>query len=299
MKFICNRQDLAKGISTVIKATYNKFQRSILECIHICAADQVTMDAFDTVTAIRTNIYAQVEEGGETAIPARILQEIVNKMPDGEITIARKSTGSILISGGRSSVTLQEMDAAQFPPFPASEGDAFMMRAGDLKRLVDKTAFSAYMEEDKPIFTGILMESEEGGISAVAIDGVRMAKNSVMTGGVPDVRAIVPAKSLKEVARLLADENAEIGVAFSSNACFIQLENTSIYTRLLNGEFMNYNSIIAKTYKTRVRVETKLLAKSLEMVSVMAREDSSNLVRLSIGQNVIELESTSEYGAAV
>jgi len=299
MKFICNKQDLQLGINTVIRATYNKFHKSILECIHIVAEEKLSLDAFDTVTAIKTNVYAEVLEKGETAIPARILQEIINKFPEGEISFERKGENSISISSANSHVTLQEMDAAQFPAFPELEGDAFAIRQDELKRLIEKTAFSAYMGEDKPVFTGLLFETEEESISAVAIDGIRMAKNTVHRLTNQNVRAIIPAKSLREVARILPEDDSEISMAFNNNACFINMENTSIYTRLLEGEFMNYRSIIHKSYKTRVRVDAAMLQNSLEMVSVLAREDSSNLIRMTAGQNAIELCSNSEYGVAV
>jgi len=297
MKFTCSRQDLSRAIGAVIKATYGKFQKSILECIHISAGDLLMVDAFDTVTAIRTQFYGDVEEIGEAAIPARVLQEVVSKFPEEQITLESRDNGSLLINGSR--VMLQGMDAAQFPAFPAPEGKPFTMKQADLKRLIDKTAFSAYQEEDKLIFTGILMESEEDGLSAVAIDGVRLAKTSVRMENAPaGVHAIVPAKALKEVARLMTDDEAEVSVSFGQSTCFIDMGSTAVYTRLLDGDFMNYRSIIPASCKTRVRVERDMLVRRLEMVAVLAREDNSNLVRLNIGQNVIALESTSEYGAA-
>lgn len=133
-------------------------------------------------------------------------------------------------------------------------------------------------------------------MSTVAIDGIRLAKNTIHMEVPGAIRAIVPAKSLKEVARLMGDEEESVQISFGETACYIRMENTDIYTRLLDGEFMKYESIIHKTYKTRVKVETKLIEKSLEMVSVLAKEDSSNLVRMEIGQNSIELCSNSEYG---
>ena len=298
MKFVCNKQELLKGINTVIKATYTKFQKSILECIHIVAGSTLTLDTFDTVTAIRTNIYSDIEEPGQTCIPARILQEIVSKFPDSEVTFESQEPSGIRLSCRSSAVVLQEMDASEFPAFPEMEGDSFTLKQGDFKRMIDKTAFSAYIGEDKPVFTGILFESGEDTLSTVAIDGIRLAKNTIHMEVPSTIRAIVPAKSLKEVARLMGDEEENVQVSFGETACYIRMENTDIYTRLLDGEFMKYESIIHKTYKTRVKVETKLIEKSLEMVSVLAKEDSSNLVRLEIGQNSIELCSNSEYGAA-
>ena len=94
MKFVCNKEELQKGIGIVIRATYNKFQKSILECIHMKTEDHsLILESFDTVTGIKTKIYADVIQPGESAIPARIFSEIINKFPEGEITFERKGQG--------------------------------------------------------------------------------------------------------------------------------------------------------------------------------------------------------------
>ena len=119
MKFTCNKEELIKGLNIVMRAAYGKYQKSILECIHIQTEEQsLVLDAFDMTTAIKTSVYAEIEEAGETAIPARVLYDIINKFPAGEIRFARKEA-AIQIQGANSSAMLSEMDAQQFPPFPA------------------------------------------------------------------------------------------------------------------------------------------------------------------------------------
>lgn len=300
MKFICNKEDIIKGINIVIRAAYSKYQKSILECIHIkTTRNAVLLDTFDMVTAIRTSVYAEVEREGETAIPARILYDIVVKFPSGEICFEREAS-SIRITGANSMATLSEMDAAQFPAFPEVEGSKFSINRLLLKRMVDKTAFSAYSGEDRPIFTGLLFETDpqQNSISIVGIDGIRMAKNSAEIASSSAIRAVIPAKMLREASRIIGEDDSEVDLYFSNNACFVVFGETAIFTRLLDGEYMNYKAIIPPEYKTRVKMETRLFERSLELMMVLAREDSSNLIRMSVENDAIALHSVSEYGAA-
>lgn len=299
MKFTCGKQDLMKAINTVIKATYSRSVKSILECIHLKAeGEEVVLDAFDTVTAIRSRAFATIEQAGETAIPARLLQEIVGKFPDGEITFYRTEEAGICLKTDNASAFLQEMDASQFPAFPELKGTSFTLTQGELKSLIEGTAFSVYVGEDKPIFTGLLLEAREGQLSMVGIDGVRLAKRSLKRDVAEELRIVIPSKALKDATKLLNEEEEELNIYFNDSACFFTVGNTEIYTRLLDGNYMNYDEIIPKTYKTRVRVLTRQFESSLEMVSVMAKEDSSNLVKMEVFENYVELKSNSEYGTS-
>ena len=112
------------------------------------------------------------------------------------------------------------------------------------------------------------------------------------------IKAIVPAKMLKEASRILGDGEEEISLCFTEHACFLKCEEIEIFTRLLDGEFINYQALIPAQYKTRVKVNTGMFERSLELMMVLAREDSSNLIRMTIENSCIDLQSVSEYGKA-
>ena len=300
MKVSVNRQDFLKSINTVIHVSYNKSQRSILECILIEADyDRVTLNAFDTVTAIETSLFADIEEDGVCAIPAKLLAEVVSKMPDGNIELEKNDESGITISSGGTCIRLQEMDERQFPRFPEVEGETFVINKEVLKKIIDKTVFSVYQTPDKPIFTGLLFEIEETNLNVVGIDGVRMAKRSIQKLPTNPARIVIPSKAVKEAARLINDDTEEnITVVTSKKACFFLTQDYKIYTRLLEGEFMNYNNIIPPSFKTRIRVNAKMLENSLNMVSVISRDQSTNPVKLTVGFDTLTLTAKSEYGNA-
>lgn len=298
MKFTCNTNELKKAISTAARASSTKGLKTILECILFTTEnDSIRLNSFDTITAIETTIYAHIDESGETAIPAKLLSEIISKFPDGETTIERTEKGRIRISGGSASAYLTEMEADQFPAFNHIDGEVFKITEGELKKLVSGTQFAAYQGEDKPVFTGLLFEIEDGDLSVVAIDGFRMAKRRTNWNNAKPVKVIIPVRTLREITRLLSNDDDQVKITINESACVFEAENTMIYARLIEGEFLNYNNIIPKTFKTRVRVETRLFEKSLEMSSVLAKEDGNYLIKMKVNAGSLEISAMSEYGS--
>lgn len=301
MNFICDKQELARAVSIVSRAAAPKGQKSILECIRMEARDnRLVLNAFDTVTAIRTQVFAQVEEEGQTAVPARLFVEILAKMGDGQIRIAREEGKGVTLRRKGSCAHLQEMDIAQFPDFPQVEGEKVSFTQGELKTLVEGTAFSAYTLEDKPILTGLLMEMNRDSVVMVGIDGARMAVRTLFKAMNGEEKSVViTGRTLREAARLLEDEDKEVDLCLGENACMLSLGETQVYTRLLSGTFVKYKGFIQNTYKTRIRVARDEILSALEMVSVLARDERNvNLVRLRVEKTGLTLYSNCESGMA-
>ncbi len=300
MKFSVSKQDFQKGINSVAHVSYSKNQRTILECILIEASgEKLTLNAFDTVTAIETYVFAEISEDGVCAIPSKLLLEVVSKMPEGDLLIEKNDEAGITISSGYTTIKLQEMDERQFPRFPEIEGDSFDIEKRNLKRLIDKTVFSVYQTPDKPIFTGLLFEIDETFMNVVGIDGVRLAKMTSDKELTEKSRIVIPAKAVKEAARLMGEDSDEhIRIISGKKACFFISDECRIYTRLLDGEFMNYENIIPKSFKSRIRINTKMLESSINMVSVMSRDQMTNPVRLTVGFDSLDLMAQSEFGTA-
>ena len=298
MRIICNKAELQKGIAGVIKAAQTRAQKSILEAILFTAHDSsLILNTCDSVTAIETTVFADVKENGQCALPAKLLFDIINKMTDGEITIESNDTNTAVIKGAKSSIKLTAMDASQFPHFPEETGTPIEMKLGDLFKMVDSTAFSVYQKDDKPILKGLLFELDGEYLNVVGTNSLILAKRSEKRFSSDAVNAVIPARILRDCMRILGDdEDINIRLTVSRNSVFIVSENTKIYTGLLEGEFVKYGNIIPKEYKTRVRINTKMLENSLNMISVLSREDDTNPVKMIVSGESLELESKSEYG---
>ncbi len=298
MKFICNTRDFTKAVNTASRTSSSKGLKTILECILISTdTNCIRLNSFDTVTAVETTIYATVEEEGKTAIPARLLSEIVNKFPETEICVERTEPGKIHITSGSASAYLTEMEADQFPVFNHIDGDEFEIKGKELRSLIIGTQFAAYQGDDKPVFTGLLFEIDGDELSVVAIDGYRMAKRLAVWNNVKPIKAIIPVRTLREIMRIINDDDETVKIIIGENACVFETSDTFIYARLIEGEFLNYNNIIPKSFKTKIKIETRLLEKSLEMSSVLAKEDGNYIIKLKINPSSVEINAVSEYGS--
>lgn len=300
MKFICSKQDITKAIGIVIRATGFNIQKSILECIHIEAKNNcLTVRATDTLLAIKTTIPADVHEEGITAIPSKLLYEIINKFPDDEITFESSGENGIFILCRNSKFQLQEMNADEFPDFPEIEnGKSVSLKERELKKMIDGTIFSVYGGDDKPLLTGELVECENSSINIVALDGIRLALRKAECKSADEFKFVVPAKAMKEISKILSDSEDSIELNFNTRALIIDSQYTTIYSRLLEGDYIRYKSVISEQYKSLVRIETKLFKDALERVSIMARENTESPIRLEIEEGVLKIFSSSEYGNA-
>ena len=300
LKFICGKADLQHALNIVAKAAYNKNIKSILECVHIRAeGENVVIDATDSVMAIRTSVYADVEKEGEAAIPARLLVEIISKFPEGDVTIESPEGTGISITAESSSAKLNEMDAEQFPAFPEIEGKPVSISQKNIKELIAGTSFAVYAGEDRPVLTGLLLETKADRMSMVAIDGTRIARRTVYGEFPEGIKVVIPSKPMKDMLRLMDDDEGNAELFFTDGAAFVALGDTVVYTRLLDGKFLSYENLFGIERRTRVRVVAAQLARSLERVGVMAKEDSNNLIRIVMHSDCIELSSNSEYGDTV
>ena len=299
MKFICNKQELLKSINTVIRASSSNFQKSILECIHMEATEnKLILEATDMMIYIKDSIFAEIADPGSFAIPSRLLQEIINKFPEGEVTFERSSMG-IEINCRNSNVRLQEMNAEEFPVFPEMKDSVeIVLKENQFRKMINGTVFSTYTGEDKPIFTGILVESEGDTLNVVGIDGIRLALRSTEYHGIDTLKAVVPSKAMREAARIFEDTDGEIRLSVNDRAFMMIKDETYIYTQLLEGDYIKYRSIIPTEYNTRVRIEVQLFERALERVAILARNDSSNLIKLTVKQDEMVINSNSEYGTA-
>jgi len=302
MHFTCEKDQLINTINTVQKAVSLKSPLPVLEGIHMeTNGDHVVLKGTDTSLYIKRTMPAFVEQEGCVVLPARLLFEIVSKYPIGDIVFKTTENNAVSIECGKTITSLQYMNPDDFPDFPEMDCIHAVKIAGSvLKDMINKTIFATALSEDKPILTGVLFELEENELNVVALDGYRLSLRREEIDTVPETfRVVIPAKSLKETSKILDDRESVTDICFSENMASIRMENTEIYTRLLEGDFVKYKNILPEDYKTRIKVETKGISDAIERASILAREGSEkNLIKLSIRDDMIVVTSNSEIGNA-
>lgn len=299
MKLVCDGLDLSDALLKVSKGTSSKSTTPILEGIKLTAEeDHLTLSATDLEISIEKTIRADVKIEGETVVPGKLFSEYVKKLSNEQIELSLDENGILTIKYTDSIGKIQCFNANEFPHIKQLEyADSFIMTQRDLKALINKSIFSVAVEDSRPILKGCKLEVENNEIHAVALDGYRIAVVKKPVGRTTaNFSIIVPARSLNEISKLLEDSENNVQVFIQKNHLMINLNNTKITTRLLDGDFVNYKQIIPTNFNTTVILNKAQLEDALERASLLSRVDKNNLVRFDITEKVMVLSSKSEIG---
>lgn len=266
------------------------------------AENGVKIAATDLELGIESYLSATVIESGAITIPARILTEIVANLPQAlvEVTVGKGET--------RAAITCETvkfevlgLPAADFPLLPSGEGDVLVsLDAGLLRAMIRQTSFAVSTDETRPFLTGVYLVLENGQSLLVATDGGRLALRKARLGGETRERiaAIVPSKTMGELVRMLSTVEGEVTIVLQDNQLVFTLPGARFISRLIAGQFPNYEQVIPKEFKQRIRVGTERLLRGVRRASITAR-DSANVVRLSAAQGTLTISSnTPDVGKA-
>lgn len=299
MRFYINTAELNAGISTVVKALSAKTTVSILEGIYMEAANgSLLLRCTDLSLQIQTFIRADIREEGAIVLPGRLFSEMVRRLP-GETTSFEVKKGTASIESGSFRTTLQGEDADGFHTMSTVNREHIInMRSDAFKNMIRQCIFAAAQDDTKPILAGALLEQVEGDLSIVALDGYRLAmrKEPISYGMLADRTAVIPARSLLEISKILPDSDDKFAMIFSRTHVMIDLEHTAITARLMDGEFIKYKQILPDGHRTRVRVNRHELMGGIERVALMAREGKTNLIKFSFAGDTLTVTANSELG---
>ncbi len=298
MKITCDQEDLIKSVLTVSRAMPSRSPMEILEGIYVKASkDSVQLRCTDTIMSIEDTLPAMVMEQGEIVLPGRLFAEIVRKLPQGIVSLDVLET-TVRISCGASKMVLQGIDAQTFPVLPVIENSKpLLIKKNDLKNLIHQTNFATAVDETQPILMGELLEADEKGITMVALDGYRMAIATLPpVSEAVSMRAVLPGKALNEMEKIFDDGTGEAKISLGSTQAAVEIGQTTIVTRLLEGDFINYKQILPQTRQTRIGINTMMFADAVERASLLAREGKNNLIKLEINEQAMVVSANGERG---
>lgn len=311
MKIQVNQKDLSKHIGIAQRGISSRTTLPILDGILLEAKDgRLKITATDLEISIETYVDCNIEEEGSIVINSRVFGDIVRKLPSSLVNIEvsyREDIRNMNIICEKSEFNIVGNDPKEYPSIPYFKKDNSIEIPTDLfKNAVRQTVFAASQEELRPSLTGVLLEIKEGELSFVALDGFRLALKNLKVASDINRKMIVPARTLNEVTKIAEDSNASINISFesqesaslsnkSNNICF-NLIDTVIYSKLLEGQFFNYQDIIRTEHETTLIVNKKAFQNSLERASLLAKEEKANLILLDINDNKLSIQSKSEIG---
>jgi len=288
MRLTCLQENLNRGLGVVGRAVATRTTLPITNNV-LLAADQsrLKLAATNLEMAITCWIGAKVEEEGAITVPARLLTEFINSLPNDKVDISLPpQTKTLELKCARFEARISGVDAKDFPPIPKiEEGIATKVEVEALRQGITQVVFAAATEESRPVLTGVDAEFDGDLLTLAAADGFRLAvyKLPLATPVDQKTRVIIPARTLAELNRLITDqeEAVEITVNPNKSQALFRLKDIELVSQLVQGTFPNYAQLIPQSYNTRVVVDVAAFLRAAKTASIFAR-DGSGIVRLVI-----------------
>ncbi len=296
MKFKISQDYFSKALLTSGKSLFSKANLPVLSNILIDASgNSIEVLSTNLETATRVTIEARVEKDGKITVPGKTFMEFVSQLSDKDLTV-EKLGEEIVVSNGDYSGRFATMAASEFPAIPQiSDGFAIKVPKEEFEKCATRVVFCAAVDEGRPILTGVLCEFGSGALSMVATDGYRLSFDSIElakspgTKPTPPVKVVVPARAISEVAKIIS-ENGELKedlvIQLSANTAQIKfkLGKIEFSSRLIEGEFPNWQKIIPNNFTSKIKVSKGEFARVVKIASIFAR-DSGNIIRLNFEPN--------------
>lgn len=288
MKLSCLQENLAKGISIVSRVVSTRAVLPVLSNILMTTDEgRLKLAATDLSTSITCWIGAKVEEDGEITVPARLLSDFVSSLPPAQIQMELVTrTKSLHLTCAQFEADIRGIDAQDFPLIPSDVSDhSIALPPETLRQMIEQVILAAATDEGRPVLTGALAQFQGSELTMVAADGFRLSlRKTPLSEEVPEpLEVIIPARALRELARVSAEEEEpiEIIVTPDRNQALFRLSNVEIVTQLIEGKFPDYNQIIPSSHSTRAVINAHDLMRAVR-ISVLFSRDVANIVRLEI-----------------
>lgn len=300
MKLSISRDSLRKGLAAVSATVPNKATLPVLSNILLQAdGDVLRLSGTDLDISTSIDLSADLDAEGAVTAPARKLSDIVRELEDAPVHLSADGE-EIHLECGASRFRLFGLAEEEFPSFPEVDfEEGWRMGAGDLHQLINLTSFAVSTEESRPILNGVLWQLRSDVTTMVATNGHRLARLRRPLGDVdaPEADLIVPPKALDQVERLFG-EGQELRVARSENHLAFRSQERSVYTRLIEGPYPNYDQVIPDDNDKEAIVDRDAFKAAVRRMAVVA-SDQTHRVRLSFEEDRLDFRvQTPDLGEA-
>ena len=300
MKIICSREDLLKGMNISMKAVPSHTTMDILQCVLIDAStSSVHLITNDMEMGIETIIDGTILEKGAVALDARIFNEIIRRLPDSEVTIFSDSGFITLITCEKAKFTIPGKSGEGFSTLPVVEkNEPLTISQFSLKEMIRQTIFSIASNENNKIMTGELFEIKDRILSLVSLDGHRISiRRLMLERDYENQKVIVPGKTLNEISKILSGEMDEIvSIFFTENHIIFEMEDTTIVSRLIEGEYFRIDQMLSSDYETKILVNKKRFMECIDRSSLLVKEGDKKPLIIRVRDNEMELFMDTQMG---
>ena len=301
MRFTCEKNALVAGLNIAGRTVAQKSSLSVIEGILCRAASGLSLTGYNMETAITFLMDGEVSDPGECILPAKLFGDIVRRLPEGPVTVVVDENYKVSIRAGYASFTISAESADDYPELPdVSTGRSIRIPQNALKELISGTLFSVYDNQGRPIHTGVRFEVADDSISAIAVDGFRLARRSYHpqepTGR--ELAFVVPAAGLKEVEKILTDSDEDAAFTIGPKHILFQIGAATLVCRLLEGDFLEWRKVVPTNCPIKVVANVSDLAASVDRVGLIVSEKYKSPVRCVFSNQVLLMRTNTTIGAA-
>ncbi|MDF9407747.1 MAG: DNA polymerase III subunit beta [Pelotomaculum sp. PtaB.Bin013] len=300
MRLISSKEDLLFAVQTAQRAVSLKSPLPILSGIKFETQDDLLITtATDLEVGIKCSVKASVFEQGSAVLPAKYISELIRRLPDIPILFnSDPATGSMTIKYGESETNINGFPVEEFPDvsLPSCDNN-FDIKENIFRDAIRQIIFAVGTDENRPVFTGVMLEVKNGQMQMVATDTHRLAWRKVDLDNYnsSDITVIVPGKTLNELSRIIGRPEQSVQVKITENQVLFSSENLSFISRLINGKFPHYRQVIPKELVAKVRLKTRELSEATERAALLATEGSS-AIKLDIQDNILVISANAVAG---
>ena len=310
MEFVCSKEDIFNGVQSVEKIVSTKSTLPIIgNILFETTKSGIKMSANNLEIGMEVVVPAKIKKEGSVLIPAKTIGGIVSKLPSLNVNFKVSEKGMVKISYKESTLNVRGLPSDEFPMLPKiKEGRTFSLDTKVFASMVEQTIFAVSTSEEKYVLNGVLLElgraemqGDNSNMRMVATDGYRLARRGEKISGQigAGVKAIVPAKALNEVGRMIqGGDGKEVKMTIASEQIAFKYKDSYLVSRLIQGQFPDYKQVIPKGADVKVQVDRKSLLEAGERAAVIA-SGSANIVKFEVKGNKLHLSaSTPDVGSA-
>ena len=305
MKFTVNRLELLKKLRNVQLAISNKTTIPILTGLKLeVTKSYLKITGSNSDISIESKIFVDdedatliIEETGSIVLqPARFFADIINKLQDDTFTFEVNTQLQASISSAKSFFTINALDAASYPYLPEIDtSESFTLPVLLLKRVIEQTVIAVSKHESRPILTGVNFTIKDGQLKAVATDSHRLSQRIIPVDVPGDLsfQIVIPGNSLTELSKILTDDIEEVSVAIADNQILFMTEDTSFYSRLLEGNYPQTDQLIPADSSTQIELNVQTLKGAVGRTSLLSHAGKNNVIKLAVENGILQLTSNS------
>lgn len=301
MKFICSKSNLLNGLQTVSKAVPSKTTMSILECILVdCTQGVIKLTANDMELGIETIVEGEIQENGIIALDAKIFLEIVRKLPDNNITIVSDLNFKTTITCEKAKFSIIGKSGEDFSYLPEIErNDSIIISQFTLKEVVRQTIFSIADNDNNRLMTGELFEINGDELKVVSLDGHRISiRKILLKNAYEPKKVVIPGKTLSEISKILSGEtDKDVSLFFTDKHVLFDFENTTVVSRLIEGEYFRIDQMLSNDYETKVVINKRELLNCIDRATLLVKEGDKKPIIINITDDSMELKINSTVGS--